>query len=228
MSADRPWNYPRGIIIEGVTGAGKTHTMKALLSNEFVRQHWSPYDLFREKETFGEFMGDLQRYPNAPLQQRFRLLRNSIQTATSRAAKSGDYRFIMERSHYSYYALLPNWDLYKSFDEQLAGLNVHVFLLWIPEEVLRDRSLFRRERRGWAGAFIEYFGSESEAIQAFCASQAARYEAIERSVIPHTVIDTRAMDWERYANEIADTLGKSTARLEGIAAKPKRADEPHL
>ena len=225
MSADRPRNHPQGIIIEGVTGAGKTRTMKALLSNEFVRQHWSPYDLFREKETFGEFMGDLQRYPDAPPQEKFRLLSNSIRTATSRAAQSDDYRFIMERSHYSYYALLPNWDLYKSFDEQLAGLNVHMFLLWIPEELLSDRSLFRRERRGWTSEFIEYFGSESEAIQAFRASQAARYEAIERSVIPHTVIDTRAMDWGRYANEIANKIRKSTAFVECITTNPQRTDE---
>jgi hypothetical protein len=114
----------------------------------------------------------------------------------------------MERAHYSYYALLPQWDLYNNFDNELARLNPHVFLLWIPEGLLKSRSLLRLERQGWSDGFLTLYGSESAALGAVRASQNARYEAIQKSAIPNTVIDTAAMEWERYANCITSEMQK--------------------
>lgn len=195
----------QGIIIEGITGAGKTHTMKALLSNSFFTEHWKPFDVFREKETFGEFMGELMENPGLPTLQKFRLLQSVISTVFMRVGKTDPYHYLLERAHYSYYALLPDWSLYERFDEALVSLNAHVYLLWIPPNQLTERSLYRSERRGWAEGFIEHYGSESSALESFASVQQLRYDGIKKSGVPHTVIDTSEKDWRSYAKTISDS-----------------------
>jgi len=205
---------PQGMIIEGVTGAGKTSTIAALRSNDFVVSRWAPYDFFSEDETFGEFMTELRERPELPVEQRLRLLNNVVSMICDRSAKSKRYHFIIERAHFSYYALLPKWQLYRTFDEKFATLNAHVFLLWLPENELQPRSLYRSEASDCAERFIEAYGSEAKALDAIRRSQANRYGAIEKSAIPYTIIDTSAMQWQRYADEIAGEVQKGqTARF---------------
>ena len=111
---------------------------------------------------------------------------------------------MLERAHFSYYALLPKWDLCESVDSTLASLNAHVYLLWIPDKDLRARSLLRSDREAWNERFVSLFGSEAAALDAIRASQNARYEAIHKSALPHTVINTGAREWDRYAREISE------------------------
>lgn len=47
---------PQGIIIEGITGAGKSQTISALTNDAEFHNGWTPYDIYPEEETFGEFM----------------------------------------------------------------------------------------------------------------------------------------------------------------------------
>ncbi|GAC1652042.1 MAG: hypothetical protein NVS9B12_01000 [Vulcanimicrobiaceae bacterium] len=127
-----------------------------------------------------------------------------IDTLTDRAAKVESYRYLLERAHYSYYALLPEWRFYQDFDASLTALGAHVFLLWIPPEQLKSRSLYRTERRGWAQGFLKLHGDERKALETFSAVQERRYEGIKRSGIPHTLIDTSQKDWDSYSNLIAE------------------------
>lgn len=194
---------PSGIIIEGITGAGKTHTLKALCTNADFNARWTPYDVFREKETFGEFMGELMKDPDARPEQKFRLLQRVVTTAKGRAQKISPYHFILERAHYSYYALLPDWALSNEFDDMLLSLNAHVFLLWIPPEELKTRSLHRVDRDQWGEGFVAFHGDEAKALARFEEVQELRYDGIKKSSIPHTLIDTSKMDWESYAAQIS-------------------------
>jgi thymidylate kinase len=198
---------PSGIIIEGITGAGKSHTLKALCANEGFNAGWAPYDVFREKETFGEFMGELMEHPDDPPERKFLLLQRVITTAKNRAQKTSPYHFILERAHYSYYALLPEWALYQTFDDDLRSLNAHIVLLWIPPDELKRRSLYRVDRREWGAGFVAFHGDEAKALARFEEVQQLRYEGIKKSSIPHTVIDTSEMDWESYTTEISHSVG---------------------
>ncbi len=193
---------PHGIIIEGITGAGKTQTLKALLSQKPFAQQWKPFDIFREKETFGEFMGELMEQPDMPTDQKLKLLQRVVNTMTDRSRRVANYHYILERAHFSYYALLPDWSLYKNFDETFKALNAHVFLLWIPQEHLKGRSLYRADRREWAEGFVQLHGDEEQTMENFASVQERRHEGIQRSVIPHTLIDTSQQDWDSYAKRI--------------------------
>ncbi|MEO6913008.1 MAG: hypothetical protein ABI182_03175 [Candidatus Baltobacteraceae bacterium] len=204
----------QGIIIEGITGAGKTRTLKALLANETFNNSWAPYDIFREKEAFGEFMGELAAYPDAQPNEKFHLLDRVVRTACARAQSVESYHFLMERAHYSYYALLPEWNLYQGYDSALSALHSHVFLLWIPEGQLESRSLHRSDRNKWGDSFLQLYGTQNNALKKFETVQLVRYAGICRSSIPHTVIDTSAMDWVAYADLIASNSTAALRRVE--------------
>lgn len=135
--------------------AGKSQTISALTNDAEFHNGWTPYDIYPEEETFGEFMLELLTQPETPPSEKFRLLARVIRAVTTRATEAKSYRFIMERAHHSYYSLLPNWDLYRDFDREIAALDPHVYLLWLPEELLKVRSLHRVDRPTYAEGFVE-------------------------------------------------------------------------
>jgi hypothetical protein len=114
--------------------------------------------------------------------------------------------FLLERFHFSYYALLPEWDLYASFDARLAQLNCVTILLQIPEQDIADRCIDRKDRATttWSDDIITYFGSRRAALEAVVRSTNRRREAAYRSRLPVLEIDTRAQLWEVYANKIVE------------------------
>ncbi|MFN2527688.1 MAG: hypothetical protein ABR584_03125, partial [Candidatus Baltobacteraceae bacterium] len=67
-----------GLILEGITGAGKTTLLRALRASTKFAAFWPVYDLYREKETFGEFMGELNENPSSFGQFKLRLLNQSM------------------------------------------------------------------------------------------------------------------------------------------------------
>ena len=84
-----------------------------------------------------------------------------------------------------------------------TAMHAHVVLLWIPPGALRQRSLYRVDRQMWSEGFLDYYGSEAEALKEMAAIQELRYEGIRQSRIPHTVIDTSNRDWDAYAQTIS-------------------------
>jgi len=188
-----------GLILEGITGAGKSTLLRALRASTKFAQFWPAYDLYREKETFGEFMGELIENPSSSDQCKLRLLNQSVESIERRCAD-----FVLERAHFSYYALLPKWELYAWVDERLAARNARTVLLEVPEADLRTRSLYRVDRgeAHWAGGFIDLYGSEESALSTMRRVQQLRREGIERSACPYLVIDSCSMQWDQYIDEI--------------------------
>ena len=82
-------------------------------------------------------------------------------------------------------------------------VRAHVVLLWIPPSALRQRGLYRVDRQMWSESFLDYYGSEAEALKEMAAVQERRYEGIRQSRIPHTVIDTSNRDWDAYAQAMS-------------------------
>jgi len=193
-----------GLIIEGITGVGKTQTLRALQRSPELQRAFRSLDIFREKETFGNFMTELMENPDAPPAHKLRRLNRVIQTVQSRSQRHPSYGFILERAHYSYYALLPDWSLYEETDALLASLNTLIVLLRLPVPELKTRSLYRidRDPKWWARGFVDHYKSETNALSTFEQIQERRYQGIQNSILPHIVIDTSAMSWDRYAEMI--------------------------
>ena len=180
------------LIIEGVTGAGKTATIAALRA---LRQ----VELYDEDQTFGDFMQEWLADPHATaVRKTSRLVQVLSQIESARPRDC-----LIERFHFSYYALDGDWSMYAVVDERAADLGVKLVLLDVADELLRTRSLYREEygRTDWQH-LIKLYGTESAAIEALRRSQQRRRDALAKSRMECIVIDTDSMDWTNYAARI--------------------------
>jgi len=195
-----------GILIEGVTGAGKTQTLQALVQHVAFSSLLGSGRVFAEEETFGEIMSEIQE-PGISNEQYLRRLTHILGLVEEKAASSRDrVGFVLERFHLSYYAQLPDWDLYAGLDERLARLNCITVLLSIPEQDLVRRCLDRKERAGtsWTQDMVTHFGSREAVLGAVIQSTRRRREAARMSRLPLLEIETGAESWSEYATRIVE------------------------
>jgi hypothetical protein len=184
------------IILEGLTGVGKTSTIEAL---KRVRA----CQVIPEERTFGDFMIDFDSDPE-----------NAVARAADRLHEILDElipsprdRIVLERFYFSFTALGANPVFFTSIEQRLSDLDCTVVVLTIPDRLLASRSLYRSEydRTDWQSLCSRY-GSEAAALEALRQSQAARLAAIKSSRLPYREIDTSAMRWHEYALDIANSV----------------------
>jgi hypothetical protein len=195
-----------GILLEGVTGAGKTQTLQALMQHHEFSSLLGSGRVFDEDETFGEVMAEI-REPGISNYHHLRRLERVLALLEQDAGRiQGRVGFVLERFHLSYYALLPDWDLYAAFDERLARLKCLTVLLHIPEQDLAHRCLDREDRAGttWSDDMLTYFGSRLAVLDAIVQSTLRRREAAQKSRLPVLNIDTGSRSWKAYADEIVN------------------------
>jgi hypothetical protein len=100
--------------------------------------------------------------------------------------------------------LLPEWTLYRPFDERLRMLHSRLVLLDFDVQQVEERALDRidRQESTWTQEMIAYYGSREEALRATALSQARRRASLAWTTLPVITIDTTAMNWASYANQI--------------------------
>lgn len=193
-----------GILIDGVTGAGKSQTLAALRANPDYAQLQGHGRIFYEEETLGELMDELED-PSIPAEQHLARLEQVLAELEQQAARPpGAYGYVLERFHLTYYALMPSWQLFEPFDRRLRKLGCIAFLLHYDTGQIEQRSLERADRResGWAEGMRSLYGSQAQAVAAIEQSQQRRLDSIALSQLPIYQIDTTAMDWTYYAQMI--------------------------
>ena len=193
----------RGLILEGVTGAGKSSTLAALLRCG-ERPPWlQAARLIAEDETLGELMAEDLQDPSRSVAERTARLTRIL--ALVAAAPPEAPAFLLERFHLSYYALQPDWAPYLAMDAALADQGFRQVLLTLPEAEIRRRSLHRVDRaeEAWAEGMIAYFGSEARALEALVISRTRRLECCAWTRLPTLILDTSAMDWDEPARRIS-------------------------
>ena len=156
-----------------------------------------------EERTTGELVTELA---DATLtdEKRCARVRDLLPEIAERVA-AGDF-VILERFHFTFYALMPRWDLVSAIDDALAELGFASVLLDVPDDRLRDRSFARPEMEAsaWSQGLVGWYGSEALALEAFRRSQENRRTAVARSRVPTKVIDTAAKDWERIVDAVVE------------------------
>ena len=182
------------LVIEGLTGAGKSSVLTAL--SEGLQARNASCSIIYEEETFGELMDELNQ-PEPPADLLWRL--NAVLAGLS--ALTSDW-VILERFHLSYYALLPEWERYRVIDQQLVSLSARLVLLSYPPEMVSERALYRHEREGWSEGYIALYGSEQAALEALQTSLIQREQAFNLSQLPKLRLDTSAADWKQTAVEL--------------------------
>ena len=199
-----------GILIEGVTGAGKTQTLRALMQHQEFSRLLGSGRVFDEDETFGEVMAEIQE-PGISNDRHLRRLTRILGLLEQQLARGSDHAgFVLERFHLSYYVLLPDWSLYAAFDNRLAQMNCLTVLLSIPEQDLEQRCLDRadRARSSWTDDMITHFGSREAVLDSIIQSTRRRREAAQKSRLPCIEIETSSANWGEYASLIVEVWNK--------------------
>ena len=181
------------LIVEGVTGTGKSSTVRAL-------EAITPLRLFDEDATFGEFMAEFDLDRDAAARHAQRRMENVLDEIEAAPQE----QYLIERFHFSQLALGSDWKWYEQIDRRCAALGCKVVVLTLPPDELASRCLYRVEYEGtdWQ-SFIPRYGSEAAALNAISRAQQNRIDAVERSLLDHRFVDTSAMDWAGYAADIA-------------------------
>jgi hypothetical protein len=184
-----------GLIIDGVTGAGKTQTIRNLRNSpDFASMQFIDED---------SILGDVMEHIDDPTRDNrakwaplFRVLDQ---------IDSKPVRYLLERFHPSFFALVPDWDLFQGVDRALARMNFRVVLLHYDEEAISKRGLNREDRlgTGWIEGMKRSYGGEAAAVKAISVSQRRRFDCADKSELPSLAIDTTDMEWPRYAEAIA-------------------------
>ena len=132
----------RGLIIDGVTGTGKSSTLAALAECASRPAWLARARVVTEEETLGEALS--QELQNAALDDHARAWR--LYAVLDRIDREGaETSWILERFHPTYAALLPAWTGIDEIDQRIAARHFALVLLRVPEQDLEARSLRRAD-----------------------------------------------------------------------------------
>ena len=191
----------RGLIVDGVTGTGKSSTLAALAECASRPAWLARACVVTEEETLGEALS--QEMQNAALDDRARAWR--LDAVLDRMDREGaETSWILERFHPTYAALLPAWTGVDEIDQRIAAHHFVFVLLRVPEQDLMARALRRADRgEAWTAEMAAHYGSEQAALNAIVESQRRREAFVARTRLPTLVIDTSSRDWAAHATAIA-------------------------
>ena len=182
------------VIVEGLTGTGKTSTIEAL-------QSLAEFRWFDEEATFDDCMTEFEDDREAAARRARDRMARILDVVE---ANDPPHRFLLERFHFSQLALGSERHWYETIGARCSALRARVAVLTLPDSALAARSLYRREygNEDWQG-LIASSGSETAALETLRGAQARRIEAVAESGLEYSLVDTSAAAWERYALEIA-------------------------
>jgi len=190
----------RILVVDGVTGAGKSSVLRALRSVLDVSPRGALTEFIYEDDTLGDIM-DQVRDPEWRKAPSFGALEAVLTRVERELAAVPSRRFVLERFHLTAYALYPDWRRLKRYDRRLAELGARQILLTYPSELAETRAIERPDRQGdqWSAGMDDWYGSRRSAVAAVIQSQRRRWTALQRSALPFLHVDTREKRWTSYA-----------------------------
>lgn len=203
----------RLVVIEGVTGAGKTRTIAALRAWGVRAGH--PVQVIDEDVTLGSFLDDV-RDPAWLARPAFPGLDDGLEALDRLLRADADALVLVERFHLSVYALFNRWRLLRRYDGALHALGAVQVLLDYHPSLTEQRSLLRPDRADWASGMDQHYGSRRLAITAVRQSQARRRQALLLSQLPYLHLDNSPGHWDDCAAAILAYCGFA-------ASLPRRA-----
>lgn len=193
-----------GVIIEGLSGTGKSTLVKLLQANPLIVQSKnSRIRVFDEDLTLGELVTEM-RTVNIPDSERCNRLLNLL-PPIEQAIKNREF-VLLERFHLSYFALMPTWSLVQQVDDYIARLNIGLVLLHFPDNLIESRCFSHPENPYLERELINWYSTKQKAIEAFTVSQQNRCKAITLTGLQTLTIDTGKRNWQSYTNKIASFI----------------------
>lgn len=206
----------RGLILEGISGSGKSKLVSRLRDRGPLSPLSSKVTIIEGSHTVGSLLEDARNLQFSDV-DRCERLHDLMPKIESEVASNAFV--ILERLHPSYYSHMPRWDLYGSIDSKLAELGFGIAFLSLPDSAIASRALLRPELEtsNWKKTLIDWYGSRDNALAAFRRLQLQTRHCLRLSRLPTLEIDTTELDWLRYEREIFETF-KSTSTSPKLAS----------
>ncbi len=213
------WNI-KGLIIEGISGTGKTTVLKELLrSNQYLNRKYLSSLVLSEHHTQRvlekkDHEGTITPDDNINLLMSIvHILKVFSDGLNHRDWISQDYvehRFIyiLERFHFThvYQYEHMNWELAKPIDNELHNLGAKLCILTVNDIQLRER-LFRRKNPCWMKYLKKFGATEEEIVARFMRDQEKILEMSKDSALPTIIVDTSSIDNRSVTKQIMDFCG---------------------
>ncbi|MFN8576482.1 MAG: hypothetical protein U0354_06470 [Candidatus Sericytochromatia bacterium] len=184
------------LIIDGITGAGKSIIIKKL--KELLKE--TSLEIIYEEETFGDLLEDIEKKDINLLYR--------LDKVIQRIINDRNKFYILERFHLSYFPFINDWSLLENYDLKLKELNFEIIMLDYDDNLLFDRALNHNDviKNELEGELIKYFGSHENAIKAYKESKDKRLSSLSLTKIPFFKIDTSKKDWDKYTKQILQKI----------------------
>jgi thymidylate kinase len=200
---ERRKTVARGLIIEGISGSGKTSVLKALLQHKQTEKNWAHSQLvLTEYHTQRVLEGKEQQGSLEPGDHLALLeelvafiegleLRRRERGWAQGAPAESDFFFVLERFHLTHVFRFPymNWEMVKPLDQRLKNLNAAIILLTVKAKILEKR-LFARRHACWLNYLHRYGSTPAAIVDTFMQRQQLAVDLAARSSLPVITIDT--------------------------------------
>ncbi len=206
-----------GLILEGVSGSGKTTVLETLLRSEryLGRGHLSSLVLTEHQTQ--RVLEPKQKTEGLSVEDNVTLLRRHVETVVALEAglrrtdwaDRGRVRhrvcYVLERFHLTHVCHYPNvgWGDVEMLDRTLARLGCKLCLLTADRSVLQERVTDGRGEPEWR-THLSSFGADRHEISDHYAAQQEKFlELSQASSIPSIVVDTSKTQGPEAAEKVA-------------------------
>jgi hypothetical protein len=203
-----------GVIVDGVSGTGKTTLFNALKASRALASVESTYNLSQvytlrvaRPERAEKLAYDIVRQ----LEELHAYYSES--EFSQRVDGRGDFRFLFEGFHHhlalDYLPESSRKAFVRAIDERLVALGARLVALYVPRERMLDTVRLTLRYRGekWR-RYIMQFGDTEEQIAALHQARQDEYlEMVDQSPLPVLRLETSGRDWPSMVGRIEEFLG---------------------
>lgn len=201
------------IIIEGITGSGKT-TLVKLIKKKLCED--DQINLFSISQFYTSTLIYKNRGIDAELKT-YNILDNICTLLENFENEYNEYgsiddtrRFnsLIECFHFEIFAkkYLSDWKLFKSIDTRMNKLGFKIVILYLPEDKIIYNSIIStikyRNSIKWSNYLHTLGNNDDEIKQYFVNVQNNLLAFAEETMMPVHIISTEKMNWKQYFDEI--------------------------
>lgn len=205
-----------GLILEGITGSGKSTVFQRLNCSRVIRSYESTlflsqaYTLRMAKES------DEERYLNAIVDLIDHLYQDYSRSEFSlRNDSRGSLCYVFEGFHY-YMALERFTDghryrLIRSLEERLFCLGARLVALYLSRNAILENSVIstlKHRGDGWRKFLFQFGSNENEIADYLCRRQDSFLKLAEAPRLPVLMLDSSNQDWDDLVQRTEQFLGR--------------------
>ncbi|MEN1758993.1 hypothetical protein [Anoxynatronum sibiricum] len=209
----------QGIILEGISGSGKTEVLQALLHHPLLNTLSAASRLILTEHHTQRVLELQEQRRRLQPEDHIALLEELTSFIEGCAARtlgrgwnenqlaSHDLFFLLERFHLTHVFRFPHmkWDHVKEVDQRLKPLGTILCLLTVDAETLEKR-LFSRQHTCWLQYLKQYGDTPAAIVDTFMKRQEEARRLSQSSCLPILEINTSSKTASTVAQQIITTL----------------------